>query len=47
MKQNNLMIAPGRYTFNPIWPFENGKFIDNGKKFEIFKFKIKSCMDKT
>ena len=47
MKQNNFMIAPGRYTFNPIWLFDNGKFIYGGKKFEIFKFKTKPCMDKT
>ena len=42
MKEKNLMIVPGEYTFNQAWRFEDGIFIlNNGEKREIFKFTTK------
>ena len=42
MKQNDYMIAPGQYTFNQAWDFENGLFVLNsGERLEVFKFQTK------
>lgn len=53
MKENNYTIAPGSYTINQAWGFEDGLFIinkldENGKvqneKMEVLKF-VKKPLD--
>ena len=40
MKQNNYIIAPGKYIINQGWRFDDGLFINNNnEKFEVFEFK--------
>ena len=39
MNENNLILAPGEYTFNQAWRFNDGLLvINNGEKREVFKF---------
>ena len=43
MTDNNYIIKPGTYTFNPAWRFDNGEFIlNNGEKRKIFEFQQQS-----
>lgn len=39
MTENNLIIKPGKYTFNQSWKFDNGEFmLNSGEKRKIFEF---------
>lgn len=39
MEKNNLKLAPGKYTFNQAWKFDNGKMVTHAGEFvDVFEF---------
>jgi len=39
MEKHNLKLAPGKYTFNQAWRFDNGKMVTHSGEFvDVFVF---------
>ena len=39
MEENDFVIAPGQYTFNQAWRFDDGMLVlNNGEKRKVFSF---------